>query len=112
MQFGRLIDDKPVDRLARTFCMFKCSSMSDCRVDEGYDCFQASQFGGEQEARVLGDSQARFCAPLAPTGAAQRPRDPEMPVDAAMSMPEDDAGMAPADAGEDAMMSLPEDDAG
>ncbi|HKU41033.1 MAG TPA: hypothetical protein VJR89_22880 [Polyangiales bacterium] len=76
VQFGRQIDDQPVDRLSRTFCMAKCDKDSDCRNDEGYRCFNydaknAPDFGaeGESEATVLGGTQG-FCA-LPASGKAQ-----------------------------------------
>ena len=102
VQFGRRIDGKPVDRVSRTFCMFACESSGDCRTGDRYTCFSAKDFGNKRgEAQVLGNPDARFCAPVAP----------EEPMSS-----EPDAGQTPdapdATDGTDAMMSMPEDDGG
>jgi hypothetical protein len=95
VEFGRQVEGQPVDRLSRLYCMYKCESSSDCRTDEQYDCFTAREFGARDEARVLGSSAQRFCAPIAPEETAPpRPRPDAGAVDAAMSMPEEDAGMS------------------
>jgi hypothetical protein len=90
VQFGKLIDDVPVDRLSRTFCMYKCKKSNDCRQDEGYACFLADGFGNKQEARVLGPSDQKFCAVEPPTGSDEGMM--SMPDAGMMSMPDDDAG--------------------
>jgi hypothetical protein len=63
------------ERLSSTYCMFKCSSGSDCRSDEGYQCLRAmatgkdpkqlsdpGAFGDGIEADVLGSTSQKFCA--------------------------------------------------
>jgi hypothetical protein len=100
VEFGRLLDDVPVARLSRSFCMYKCDNSSDCRNGDGYACFNDKNFGATREARVLGDRSQKFCAQMPPHLPAEEP-----PSDAGMmmSMPDDDAG---------APMSMPDDDAG
>ena len=102
VQFGKLIDGVLVDRLSRTYCMYKCKKSNDCRQDEGYACFFAKDFGTKQEARILGPSDQKFCGIVGPKAPAMSMPDAGMSMpDTGMSMPEDDAGM-----------SMPEDDAG
>ena len=82
------------ERLAVTYCMYKCEEDDDCRDDEGYQCASTSEFGAPGEAEILGRASQRFCAAK-----------PRTPVDAGqmMSMPEpNDAGdssFSSADAG-------------
>jgi len=105
VQFGRRFDGKPVERLARTFCMVKCDSAGDCRTDENYSCFSAETFGAGdgREALILGSPAQKFCA--------QKPSEFALPrEDAGMSVPREDAGMSSMP--EDAGMSTPDDDAG
>jgi hypothetical protein len=110
VQFGRRVEGQPVERLARTFCMYKCDSDGDCRTDDKYQCFAAQSddervkaFGAGNEAEILGDPKQKFCAEAPPVFAQPKPGTSSMPEDAGMmSMPEDDAGMTPA----------PDDDAG
>jgi hypothetical protein len=66
VQFGRGRDGTTLDRLSRSYCMYKCDERDDCRPDEGYDCFSARTFGASNEALVLGSAAQKFCAPLAP----------------------------------------------
>jgi hypothetical protein len=112
VQFGRRVDDVSIDRLNRTFCMYKCDSSNDCREGDGYACFLAAcpkgakcsadeLFGAGGEATILGPESQKFCAakPLKP---GKEPHE-----DAGMSMPVDeDAGMSTLD---DAGTSMPED---
>jgi hypothetical protein len=53
--------DEP--RLTDSFCMYSCSSNSDCRTDEGYRCVSAASVGA-----VILDGPTTFCAipPAAP----------------------------------------------
>jgi hypothetical protein len=63
-----------VDRLASTYCMFKCEDSSDCRSDQGYRCLRAESrssnmsetdpkaFGAGVEAEILGNPKQKFCA--------------------------------------------------
>lgn len=66
VQFGRRFEGQPVDRLSRTYCMYKCGNKDDCRTDESYDCYSPATFGGGkgmEEAEVLG-SDSMFCAQI------------------------------------------------
>jgi hypothetical protein len=103
VQFGRRFEGKSLERIARTFCMYKCDSAGDCRTDENYSCFSAETFGAGRgrEALILGSPAQKFCA--------QNPSEFVLP-DAGMSSLPEDAGMSsmPQDAG----MSIPDDDAG
>jgi hypothetical protein len=105
VQFGRRFEGQSIERLARTFCMLKCDSRSDCRTDDGYSCFSAKTFGARDEAQILGKSTQKFCAQTPSTfvlpdgGVSSEPEEPvrdagrvSVPEDGAMSMPEDDAG--------------------
>lgn len=67
VQFGRGRDGTALDRLSRSYCMYKCEERDDCRPDEGYDCLTAKTFGGSNEAIVLGQASQKFCAAVAPT---------------------------------------------
>jgi hypothetical protein len=98
VQFGRRFEGQSVDRLARTYCMYKCDTGSDCRTDDAYACFSARSFGAGNEAQILGNAGQKFCAQIPSTFVLPKEPDAGMRVaqepDAAMSMP-------PAD-GEDA----------
>jgi hypothetical protein len=64
-----------VERLSRTYCMYKCEDSSDCRTEDGYRCLRAmptgssnmsvadpAVFGEGVEAEVLGRASQKFCA--------------------------------------------------
>lgn len=94
VQFGRRFEGQSVERLARTYCMYKCDSGGDCRTDEGYDCVSAEKFGAGEEAQILGSAGQKFCAQMPSTFKLPKARDAGMSVpqepDATMSMPPDD----------------------
>jgi hypothetical protein len=100
VQFGRQFEGQSVERLAHTYCMYKCDSGSDCRTDENYTCFSALTFGAGKgkDAQILGNAGQKFCA--------QKPSNIQLPKepDAGMSTPQEpDATMSmPPDNGEDA----------
>jgi hypothetical protein len=48
------------ERLAVTYCMYKCSDSGDCR--DGYHCTSASDFGTPGDAEILGSASQRFCS--------------------------------------------------
>jgi hypothetical protein len=48
------------ERLAVTYCMFKCSDRGDCR--DHYECTAASDFGSHGDAEILGRASQRFCS--------------------------------------------------
>ena len=48
------------ERLAVTYCMFKCGDRSDCRG--GYSCTSADDFGSPGDAEILGHASQRFCS--------------------------------------------------
>ena len=75
-----------VERLAVSYCMFKCNSTSDCRDDDGYKCTRADDFGAPGEAVILGRQSQRFCSIPAQAPAPMMSMPP-----APMSLP-DDAG--------------------
>ncbi|HEX2675340.1 MAG TPA: hypothetical protein VHM19_01840 [Polyangiales bacterium] len=61
------------ERLATTYCMYKCDDSGDCREDQGYKCLRAMPasmskpdpyhvFGDGIEAEVLGNPNQKFCA--------------------------------------------------
>ena len=52
-----------VDRLAESYCMFKCDDDSDCRDGEGYECTLADDFGAMAgETEILGRQSQKFCS--------------------------------------------------
>jgi hypothetical protein len=113
VQFGRRIEGQSVERLARTFCMYKCDSDGDCRTDDKYQCFAArstnknvNAFGAGDEAEILGNPNQKFCA--SPPSTVSLPEPGAGGAGMMSSMPED-AGMmsTPEDAG-----SMSEDDGG
>ena len=58
-----------VPRLTESFCMYSCTSDSDCRTDEGYRCVSAASV-----AAVVLEGPSRFCAmPPAATPPAATP---------------------------------------
>ena len=66
-----------VERLAVTFCMYRCNDRSDCRGSEGYVCTSGDEFGdeGTGEAVVLDGASKKFCSipavdPVLDAGAA------------------------------------------
>jgi hypothetical protein len=48
------------ERLAVTYCMYKCGDRSDCRG--GYQCTSATDFGIPGDAEILGPPAQRFCS--------------------------------------------------
>jgi hypothetical protein len=51
------------DRVGTNFCMYKCSSNSDCRNGDGYSCLSDKDFGSMHESQIIGgDPNQRFCA--------------------------------------------------
>ena len=111
VKFGKVIDGIPVDRLARSFCMYKCDGESDCRNGDGYSCFYAACpkgdkcssdeiFGAGSESKILGPESQKFCAAI--------PRKEDISKLDAGKPDEEDAGMSmpPPDT---AMMSMPDD---
>lgn len=65
------------ERLAVTYCMYKCESNGDCRDDEGYTCTSALEFGEvhAMDAKILGRASQLFCSipPLASPDAGAAP---------------------------------------
>jgi hypothetical protein len=90
------------DRLGTNYCMYKCTTNSDCR--SGYSCLSQTEFGAMDESEVLGHPKQRFCAVRdRPVAADAGPADSGAPdsgvADAAANMSIDDAAMSVEDAG-------------
>lgn len=83
------------DRLATTYCMYRCDDSGDCREDDGYKCLRAvsktnmsvdpKAFGDGMEAEVLGNPDQKFCA------VRSKLPEPDAGVDAG-ALPGSDAG--------------------
>lgn len=111
VQFGRRIEGHSVERLARTFCMYKCDSDGDCRTDDNYKCYAAQSgtkgvkaFGAGNEAEILGNFEQKFCAQVPSTFTLPKPDQgmssmPPMSEDAGMMSTPEDAGNASEDDG-------------
>ncbi|HKP58285.1 MAG TPA: hypothetical protein VJV78_16270 [Polyangiales bacterium] len=126
VKFGKVIDGVPVDRLARSFCMYKCDGDSDCRNGDGYSCFYAGCpkgskdcseepiFGagasGSTEAKILGNESQKFCAAI-PLKVDTSRLDAGKP-DAGKPDEEEDAGMSMPPEPDTAMMSMPDGSSG
>lgn len=99
-------------RLSSTYCMYKCSSDSDCRTGDGYECLGNANFGnGAGDALVLDGEGKRFCGfALEPGGDGMLavPDHTRGPDAGPMSF--DDAGTGDAGTGDAGPMST--DDAG
>jgi hypothetical protein len=82
------------ERLAVSYCMFKCDGRGDCRSGDGYECTTAADFGTGHgmDAEVLGRESQRFCA--VPALAPEPESSEDTDVDASMSI----AGDASTDA--------------
>ena len=50
------------ERLAVTYCMYRCEDNGDCRDDEGYQCTSMGMLGDGMEAEVLDGPKKKFCS--------------------------------------------------
>ncbi|MDD9935975.1 MAG: hypothetical protein OXT09_20355 [Myxococcales bacterium] len=50
------------ERLAVSYCMFRCSDDGDCREGAGYACLRDEDFGDGNDAELLDDGNKKFCA--------------------------------------------------
>ena len=76
------------ERLAVTYCMYRCEDNGDCRDDEGYQCTSMGMLGNGMEAEVLDGPKKKFCS--------AEPREP-------ISLPDAGDTAASADAGHTAV---------
>ena len=107
-------DDRAVSRTARTFCMAKCTTNSDCR--DGYECAKPTL--PPWQGIVLDDDQSKavcIVTPTAVTGSDTSHEDPDAAVcKASVPLPPDyvDSGVSPSDAGDAGVTDAGVSDAG